>query len=164
MNFTRQEEENVRYEYRISSGMEIVTVLNPIKINGQVTEIIGSATDITKGKLMEKELQESEKKYRLMAENISDMLIILDSRMITQYASPSHERILGYGGSVVGNYRLSLIHPDDRNRVKLVQNNLKPTNRIIQQSTVYVIVMEIGFMDSRGCRFEMIEDMSIVSF
>ncbi len=113
-----QEEENVCYEYRISSGMEIVTVLNPIKINGQVTEIIGSATDITKGKLMEKELQESEKKYRLMAENISDMLIILDTRMITQYASPSHERILGYQQAQLEFYQCKLIHPDDYHRIK----------------------------------------------
>lgn len=112
-------EENVRYEYMTRCGMDTITVLNTIKINGKITEVIGSTTDITKEKAMEKELQESEKKYRLMAENISDMLIILDSEWNTQYASPSHERILGYQKDyMVGNNQFSTIHPDDHDRIR----------------------------------------------
>jgi two-component system sporulation sensor kinase A len=98
--------------------MDTITVLNTIKKNGKITEVIGSTTDITKEKSMERDLQESEKKYRLMAENISDMLIILDSEWNTQYASPSHERILGYQEDhLVGNNQLSFIHPDDHHRI-----------------------------------------------
>jgi PAS domain S-box-containing protein len=111
-------EENVRYEYMTKCGMDTITVLNTIKKNGKITEVIGSTTDITKEKSMERDLQESEKKYRLMAENISDMLIILDSEWNTQYASPSHERILGYQEDhLVGNNQLSFIHPDDHHRI-----------------------------------------------
>jgi len=112
-------EENVRYEYVTRCGMDTITVLNTIKKNGKIIEVIGSTTDITKEKTMEKELQESEKKYRLMAENISDMLIILDSEWNTQYASPSHERILGYQeDQLVGNNQFSTIHPDDHLRIQ----------------------------------------------
>lgn len=112
-------EENVRYEYQTRCGMDTITVLNTITKNGKIIEVIGSTTDITKEKAMEKELQESEKKYRLMAENISDMLIILDSEWNTQYASPSHERILGYQeDQLVGYNQFSTIHPDDHRRIQ----------------------------------------------
>lgn len=114
-----QGEENVRYEYKTRCGMDTITVLNTIKKHGKITEVIGSTTDITKEKTMEIELQESEKKYRLMAENISDMLIILDSEWNTLYASPSHERILGYKeDQLVGNNQFSSIHPDDHQRIE----------------------------------------------
>jgi PAS domain S-box-containing protein len=43
-----------------------------------------------------KALEESEKKFRLLAENMSDNIWILDLRLNRIYTSPSVERILGY--------------------------------------------------------------------
>ena len=91
-----------------------------------MTGLVGSTTDITNEKQMAKELQESEAKDWLMAENISDMLIILDPQGITQYASPSHQQILGYQpDQLVGKSRLTLLHPDDLPQNKgMVSNHL----------------------------------------
>ena len=131
-----QEEENVRYEMIEPCGIHTLTVLNAVKAKGEVIGLIGSTTDITKEKQMAKELQESESKYRLMAENISDMLVILDPQGITQYASPSHQRILGYQpDQLVGSSRFTLLHPDDQLRMKewfqtICQSN--PSNPINQ--------------------------------
>ena len=126
-----EEEENVRFEYKMLCGMETVTVLNTIKKNGKVTELIGSSTDITKEKRIKKELQNSEKKYRLMAENISDMLIIFDSRGIINYASPSHYGILGYQqDQLVGKSQFNLLHPNDTHSEKELMELLQTIRQV----------------------------------
>lgn len=63
---------------------------------------------------IEQELEESEKKYRLLAENSFDLICIHDSRGKVQFASPSIKRLLGYDASeVVGMYPVELGHPGD---------------------------------------------------
>jgi PAS domain S-box-containing protein len=126
-----EEEENVRFEYKMLCGMETLTVLSAIKKNGKVTELIGSSTDITKEKRIKKELQNSEKKYRLMAENISDMLIIFDSRGILKYASPSHYGILGYQqDQLVEKFQFNFLHPDDTHIEKELMELLQTIRQV----------------------------------
>jgi PAS domain-containing protein len=54
---------------------------------------------ITEKKKMEKSLAESESKYRLIAENTSDLIVVLDKEQSISYFSPSHELVLGYKDS-----------------------------------------------------------------
>ncbi|WP_322446004.1 ATP-binding protein [Robertmurraya mangrovi] len=69
---------------------------------------------IAERKKMEKTLAESEAKYRLIAENTSDLIMVLDHNQSVQYYSPSHQLVLGFDkGDLVEMDLGKLIHPDD---------------------------------------------------
>ncbi|MEI6433690.1 MAG: PAS domain S-box protein [Bacteroidota bacterium] len=82
---------------------------------------VTSLTDITDLKHVEDALQESEEKYRLIAENTSDGIILFGADNITQYASPAYLKQLGIDDIVQLNRTpegiYSMIHPDDRDAV-----------------------------------------------
>ncbi|WP_052404865.1 diguanylate cyclase domain-containing protein [Bacillus rubiinfantis] len=62
-------------------------------------------------------LQESESKYRLIADNMSDFVSMLAPDGMILYASPSHESMMNIKVSEFeGTYPLSYFHPEDRAR------------------------------------------------
>ena len=64
---------------------------------GKVTKLFGTAQNITDRKRAEEALQDSEEKYRLLADNVSDMIWMMDiyQQRLT-YISPSVKRMRGY--------------------------------------------------------------------
>lgn len=70
--------------------------------------------DITKRKQTEELLANTEAKFRSLIQSSSDMICILELDGIMQYASPSHERILGYTPNyLMGKNAFDFIHPED---------------------------------------------------
>lgn len=105
--------ENVTYEGEIN-GICYIVYLRPVKRGGKVVEVIGSCVDITESKILEKRLRENKYRYRLIAENVQDLIGLLDANGIIHYASPSHEKVLGFPPEVYeGNSALDMVHPDD---------------------------------------------------
>lgn len=69
---------------------------------------------IKERKRMEQTLEESESKYRLIAENTSDLIMVMDKENSISYFSPSHEVVLGYQVPELEKIEIcKLIHPDD---------------------------------------------------
>lgn len=68
---------------------------NPVSF-GEQTLIISIARDITARQKMEKELRESEEKYRRIAENISDVVWVTDLKFNVKYVSQSIRKLTGH--------------------------------------------------------------------
>jgi PAS domain S-box-containing protein len=63
---------------------------------------------------MYKMVEASEAKYRLIAENTSDLIMVMDKDHNLTYFSPSHEMVLGYQSSELEAVKICrFIHPDD---------------------------------------------------
>ncbi len=69
---------------------------SPIKRDGKIIGVISVARDITDRKRAEEAQAESEKKYRLIAEKMTDIVWIMDMNLRTLYISPSIETTLGF--------------------------------------------------------------------
>ena len=66
----------------------------------------------------ERALRERETRYRLLADNIADIVILLDGRGTLLYVSPSVEPVLGLrGGDLIGKSCFDLVHSDDKERI-----------------------------------------------
>lgn len=74
---------------------EAEVLLNKITISGK-NYIQASVRDISERKAAETELRNSETKYRLLADNMTDMVWLMDMDMVPTYVSPSIEKIRGF--------------------------------------------------------------------
>ena len=67
----------------------------------------------------ERTLREREAHYRLLANNIADIIILIDARSLIRYVSQSVEPVLGLRPEdLLGKSCFDLIHPEDRESVK----------------------------------------------
>jgi diguanylate cyclase (GGDEF)-like protein/PAS domain S-box-containing protein len=64
-------------------------------------------------------LRQSEAHYRLLADNIADIIILIDARGLLRYVSRSAEPVLGLRPKdLLGKSCFDLVHPDDRESIK----------------------------------------------
>ena len=74
----------------------------------------GSARDITALREAQERLAASEQEYRMLAENISDVIVRSGSDHRIQYVSPSASKVVGWDPiEMVGVSVLDMFHPDD---------------------------------------------------
>lgn len=90
---------------------------------GKVTEIQCIGFDITKEKLAEEALRESEARYKLLTELMSDYAISVrvdaDGKMTVEWVVGAFEEITGYPRTIYSdNPKVTIIHPDDRERAR----------------------------------------------
>ncbi|MGD8587313.1 MAG: PAS domain S-box protein [Chromatiales bacterium] len=77
--------------------------------------IEGVATDITSLKQTELALQESERKYRLLVENQTDLVVKVDLEGRFQFVSPSYCKLFGKSEEeLMGSTFMPLVHEEDR--------------------------------------------------
>lgn len=85
----------------------------------RVVRMFGVAQDITERKAWEEQLRRSEEKYRLIAENATDMITGTAANGLRTYVSSASINLLGYEPEeLIGQHSNELIHPDDMDSVR----------------------------------------------
>ena len=102
-------------------------------IRGEGNQILfydGIVEDVTERKLAEERLQESEERFRQLAENVEEVLLLFDPQVNKVfYVSPAYEKVWGRScESLYASPRsfLAGIHPDDR---PIIAASLELSNR-----------------------------------
>ncbi len=93
------------------------------------------AQDITPRKSLEIKLKESEEKYRLLTQNINDMITIINTEMQIEYINEEkHKKVMNYDkDDLIGRSSLEFIHPDDREKVlQEFKKSIEGEERIIE--------------------------------
>ncbi len=84
---------------------------------GRVVGIMGVARNISERRRAQQALEESESRYRLLAENVSDVIWSLNMKTRKSFFSPSVSRLLGYTVEEAQSLRMSdIISPSSRSR------------------------------------------------
>ena len=92
----------------------------PIKENRKIPSILVVGKDITEQKESENKMHKTGEKYRLITENTSDLISLITFTLnpTYTYASPSHEKMVGYAPEdLIGKPCFDLVHPDDKKKL-----------------------------------------------
>lgn len=88
--------------------------------SGEVSGVIGVATDVSMRVKAEEALKTSERKFRALTEQSTDLIFILSATGVFQYASPSHQHMLAYTrDELLGRNVFEFIHPADKKQVHI---------------------------------------------
>jgi diguanylate cyclase (GGDEF)-like protein/PAS domain S-box-containing protein len=116
--------------------------------SGNVVGSIGVHNDVTERRLAEEALRESEARYRLMAENSTDMISRTSNRGILLYASDASRRLLGYEPSeLVGRSFYDFVFDADREEVRHLSS-------LIHESGPTTFAYRVEKKDGSLCWFE----------
>jgi PAS domain S-box-containing protein len=110
--------------------------------------IIATARDITARRRAEETLRESESRYRTLADNATDLIVLQDLALRPLYISPAAVRLLGYApDEMIGLTAETLMHPDDAkpfiDAIKSLSQEVpraRRTHRLLRRDGSYVWV------------------------
>jgi len=95
------------------------------KVNGGETLFTGILRDITDRKQTERELRDSEQRFRLLADNATDIISLHAPDTSILYVSPSCMSQLGHApGQLAGRRLTDFVHPDDRAMLEATRNEV----------------------------------------
>ncbi|MFC4401651.1 diguanylate cyclase domain-containing protein [Gracilibacillus xinjiangensis] len=107
---------------RRTKNNEFIHVLSsytPIMNGGKMVGGIAVYKDITKMDELRTKLKKSEEKYKIIVENSNDLIKVSDKDGQILYASPSHEKILGFESNfLIGKSFLSFVYREDMEKVR----------------------------------------------
>ncbi len=108
--------------------------------------------DITLQEETKRRLKETEEKYRLISNNTSDLISIIDCNGVFQYVSPSHEAVLGLSlEKFIGKSVIDFVLGDDRqNFEKLLLEVTKQKQSLMEEIKYKSIDGNEGFSEVRA--------------
>lgn len=138
--------------------------------NGDFSKAQGTITDIHQRKMAEIAQRESEEKFRLMSENMSDLTCLHKADGTFSYVSPSMADMLGYDPeSMLGRSSYEFIHPEDKEQVyevshlpllKGIQDKAITTFRLRREDGSYIWAETVTQAIKKGGQLESILSVS----
>ena len=130
--FKSNEAEEFEYRLKAADGswrwFLVRHVPYKIEDDGSVSQVLGLAIDITERRKILDLLEESEKRYRLIAENSNDIIWTADSDFIFTYISPSVSNFLGFEpNELIGKPFYQQAVESDKERIINYINNYQST-------------------------------------
>lgn len=108
--------------YRRNDGTSIWVSVNTAMVRDDQAQLqfgMIMIKDITARKLAEQALETSEARYRLLAENMTDLVCLHQPTGEYLYVSPSSMTLLGYASDdLIGRNPYDFFHPDDREQIR----------------------------------------------
>mgnify|MGYP002279804116 CR=1 FL=1 len=138
--------------------------------NGDFNKAQGTITDIHQRKMAEIAQRESEEKFRLMSENMSDLTCLHKADGTFSYVSPSMADMLGYEPELMlGRSSYEFIHPEDKEQVyevshlpllKGIQDKAITTFRLRREDGTYIWAETVTQAIKKGGQLESILSVS----
>ncbi len=140
------------WHHRKRDGTFITNVVfsHDLEYQGR-TARVAVMTDITERKQAEETLRRREEQFRLIMENLADLVAVLDLQGRRLYNSPSYQGILGNTDKLSGTSSFDQIHPEDRARVEQIFQTTVRTG--VGQRMEYRLVdqqQQIRHIESQG--------------
>lgn len=119
--------------------------------DGKCIRVFGAIQNTTERKRAEENIKKSEEQFRLISENVADMICVLDLDGKRIYNSPSYKSTLGYTHSLLGTDSFREIHPDDREKIRSIFNEtVKTGNGYRVEYRLMLNDESIRFVESQG--------------
>lgn len=110
---------------RLANGRWVTVRMTPDMADGAPQAWVAAAYDIDERRQEEIAISESERRYRLLADNSNDMIVRIGLDGVRRYISPACRRMLGYEPEeLIGDTPIADIHAEDRARVADVIRSL----------------------------------------
>ncbi|MCB0918518.1 MAG: PAS domain S-box protein [Actinobacteria bacterium] len=91
---------------------------------GELEAFVVQIKDISEQRLLAQRLEQSEARYRMIAENAADVILLVRNGTF-DYVSPSVTQLLGWSpDELIGQSTIRFAHPDDRDAVLSVRDRL----------------------------------------
>lgn len=142
----------LKFRARNNEIKYLQTSFSPIFKNGKISEFISTSRDITNEIIGQKALKQSERKFRLISSNQSEIIALHDKDKKFIWASPSIEKILGYTPEeVIG---LNPLEAWETSDFKIIKTNPETNVNIVEVqhksksgSTVVLEIITSPFQD-----------------
>jgi diguanylate cyclase (GGDEF)-like protein/PAS domain S-box-containing protein len=96
------------------SELPIELAITAMRTPGGPPLFIGSIRDLTDRNRTLHELRRTRELHELVLDNTQDLISLVEPNGLIRYASPSHQRVVGYAeDELVGANVLDFVHPDD---------------------------------------------------
>lgn len=126
--------------------------------SGKPAGFRGIVRDITERKEMEKSLREEEQRFRALAEQSSDIILIINREGIITYENKAVSEILGYKPEErIGANSLDNVHPDDK------QSNIETFRKLFNNVNASTIQTEVRIRHKDGS-WRIFEEVASVLF